>query len=175
MNYLPQNDIPDRVLKAEETLRMLARVPAPHGLVDRVQASLRTAPRPSFGINWRAGFSGWMYSPALRGAAAAAIVCVVAGGGWRIYSHVQPAPTAKVIEQPVRVGNSGAFSNAGAMRTPDTLNGPVLAHPVVPEKQSQSAPAPNAKPRSAGPKATASPRKTAAKGRANAAQDLRAK
>jgi hypothetical protein len=135
MNFLPQNDIPDRVLKAEETLRMIARVPAPHGLVDRVQAHLRTSPRHSLVMSWRPGFNGWMCSPAVRGAAAAAIVCVVAGGGWSIYSHVQPAPTAKVIETPARVGNSGAFSNAGAMRKPDTLNGPVLAQPVVPMEQ----------------------------------------
>ncbi|HEY2857320.1 MAG TPA: hypothetical protein VGJ21_02760 [Terracidiphilus sp.] len=131
MTFLSHSDIPDPVRDVEETLRILARVPAPRGLVDRVQANLRTAPAPSFLSGWRAGFNGWMCSPAMRGFAAAAIVCVVAGGGWGIYSHVQPAPTARAVDTPTRVGGSGAFSNADAIRKPDTLNGPVLAHPVV--------------------------------------------
>ena len=33
---------------------------------------------------------------------------------------------------PARVGAQGAFSNAGAMRTPDTLAKPVLTHAVTP-------------------------------------------
>jgi len=173
MNFLPHNDIPDRVQKAEETLRMIARASAPDGLVNRVQANLRNAPRTSVVMSWRAGFNGWMYSPALRGAAAVAIVCVVAGGGWRIYSHVPPAPTAKVIETPARVGSSGAFSNAGAMHKPDTLNGPVLAQPIVPEKQ--NAPAPDAKSKSVVPKVAPTAHKTAAKAHTHPGQDSRAK
>jgi hypothetical protein len=161
MTYLPQNDISERVRNAEETLRMIARVSAPDGLVDRVQAGVRTAPRRSFVMTWRDNFNlgGWMYSPALRGAAALAIVCVVAGGGWRIYSHVQPASSAKVIVVPARVGSSGGFSNAGAMRKPDTLNGPVLTQPVVPEKQKATAPAPAANPQAVAPKARQLPRR----------------
>jgi hypothetical protein len=176
MNFLPQNNIPDRVLKAEETLRMIARASAPDGLVSRVQANLDSAPRVSVLLSWRTGFSGWMYSPALRGFAAATIVCVVAGGGWSIYSHVQPAPTAKVIEAPARVGGGGAFSNAGAMRKPDTLNGPVLAQPVVPDKQNTvAAPALNGKTQSGVPKAKPPTHKKAANPSANAGQDSRAK
>ncbi|MGA9784021.1 MAG: hypothetical protein WBQ52_17820, partial [Terracidiphilus sp.] len=74
-------------------------------------------------------------APVLRGAAAAAIVCIVAGGGWRIYSRVQTpaAPTANVVVMPARVGTQGAFSNAGAMRTPDTLAKPVLTHAPTPQ------------------------------------------
>jgi hypothetical protein len=67
----------------------------------------------------------------MRGAAAAAIVFVVAGGGWGIYSRVQPSPAAKVIVMPARSGAASGFSNAGAMRTPQTLNGPVLTHPAT--------------------------------------------
>jgi hypothetical protein len=70
----------------------------------------------------------------MRGAAAAAIVFVVAGGGWGIYSRVQPTPSARVIVMPVRTGVAGGFSNAGAMRTPQTLKGPV----VVPLANSQT-------------------------------------
>jgi hypothetical protein len=147
-------NISEGVRNAEDTLRLIANVPPPDGLVDRVQAGLRTAPRRSFLTSWRTTFdlNGWIYSPALRGAAAAAIVCVVAGGGWRIYSHVLPAPTAKMIVLPGRVGNSGAFSNAGAMRTPDTLNGPVLTHAIVPDQQNTVAPAQAVKPQIIAPK-----------------------
>lgn len=121
----------DPVRKAEETLRLIAGLPAPDGLAGRVQARLRSAPRTASVLSWRPGSrSGWMFSPALRGAAAAAIVCTVVGGGWQIYSRVQPAPTAKVIVMPARVGGNGGFSSAGAMARPDTLNGPVVAPPA---------------------------------------------
>ena len=72
-----------------------------------------------------------MRSTAARAAAAAAIVFVVAGGGWGVYSRVQPAQSPKVIAMPQRVNTPGGFSNAGAMRTPQTLNGPILAHPLT--------------------------------------------
>jgi len=140
---------------AEETLRLIARLPAPEGLVDRVKSSLRLAPRRSGVLAWPYTLmpGSWIHSPVVRGAAAAAIVCLVAGGGWRIYSHVQPAPTAKVIVMPARVGNAGGFSNAGAMRTPDTLNGPVLTHGVIPAMQNPVAPAPRVTPQIVKPQA----------------------
>ena len=96
----------------------------------------------------------WIQSPAFRGAAAAAIVCVVAGGGWRIYSHVQTpaAPTANVITMPARVGGTSGFSSANAIRTPDTLAGPVLTHAVTPDKKT---PAKRTKWHAAHPAATA--------------------
>jgi hypothetical protein len=135
---------------AERTLRIIASLPAPEGLVDRVQAGLRAAPQTGRVLGWRGPLkpvggwrhngwmhSGWMRTSAARGAAAAAIVCVVAGGGWRIYSRVQPAP-ANVIVMPVRVAPSGGgFSQAGARRVPETLQGPVLTHPVAPETSDQ--------------------------------------
>jgi hypothetical protein len=65
----------------------------------------------------------------MRGAAAAAIVLVVAGGGWGIYSRVQTGSPAKIIAMP-RVAAPGGFSSAGTMRTPNTLNDPVLTHPL---------------------------------------------
>jgi hypothetical protein len=144
MTPLRQNDIPDKVRKAEETLRLIARLPAPDGLAGRVQSRLATAQHHSFVSGW-GGFSrnGWLYSPVLRGCAAAAIVLVVAGGGWGIYSRVQTAPTAKVIEMPARVGPGGAFSNADAIHTPNTLNGPVLVHPAAPAQQKVVVPMPS--------------------------------
>jgi hypothetical protein len=122
--------------EAEKTLHLVASLPAPEGLADRVQEGLKQAHRGRL-LEWPMALmpGGWMSAPVLRGAAAAAIVCIVAGGGWRIYSHVQTpaAPTAHVVVMPARVGTQGAFSNAGAMRTPDTLAKPVLTHSMAPQ------------------------------------------
>ncbi len=113
---------------AEETLRLIAGLPAPEGLVDRVQTRLRTAPRSGRILDWpRAAVSGdWRYSSAMRGAAAAAIVCVVVGGGWRIFSRVQPGPSARVVVMPGPAGPSRGFSIGGSMHTPDPRLGSVL-------------------------------------------------
>jgi hypothetical protein len=114
---------------AETTLRLIARLPAPDGLEDRVCARLATAPRRGRILAWPAALSlnsGWM-----RSAAAAAIVFVVAGGGWGVYSRVQRPQPARVIVQAPRAPAQGGFASSGAMRTPQTLNGPVVAHPAA--------------------------------------------
>lgn len=112
---------------AETTLRLLATLPAPDGIEDRVIAGLQAAPRSARVLHWPEMLQptgSWM-----RGAAAAAIVFVVAGGGWGIYTRVQPTQPARVIAMPPRAGGAGGFSSAGAMRTPQTLNGPVVDKP----------------------------------------------
>jgi hypothetical protein len=112
---------------AEETLRLIAHLPVPQGLEDRLHVALLSRPRRGRILSWPSAprmESSWM-----RSAAAAAIVFVVAGGGWGIYTRVQQ-PQAKVIVMPMHVATQGGFSSAGAMRTPNTLNGPVLTHPV---------------------------------------------
>jgi hypothetical protein len=128
---------------AEETLRLIARLPAPEGLEERVRAGLRAVPRTGRILQWpvaampATGLArSWM-----RGAAAAAIVFAVAGGGWGIYSHVQPAERVRVVAMPPHVGAEQGFSSAGAMRTPQTLNGPVLSQPVKPETSKAKKPA----------------------------------
>ncbi|HKF50146.1 MAG TPA: hypothetical protein VKB38_22485 [Terracidiphilus sp.] len=165
MNFPRQNDRNEPLRNAEETLRLIAALPAPDGLAGRVQAKLRTAPRAS--SLWRPfalAPNGWMYNPVLRGAAAAAIVCLVAGGGWRIYSHIQQEPIGPAAIAPARIGTGGGFSSANAISKPDTLNGPVLTHAVVPKAQSP-APADEAVPPVAhankGAKASAHKKKTA--------------
>jgi hypothetical protein len=70
-----------------------------------------------------------MQSTWARTAAAAAIVFVVAGGGWEVYSRVQPAEPPSAIALPP-VAAHGGFSSANAIRTPRTLNGTVLKHPL---------------------------------------------
>ena len=120
----------------EETLRLIASLPAPEGLEERVQAGLRTAPQ--FRLRGRARIlawpaalrmeNGWLQSSLARSAAAAAIAAVVAGGGWSVYSRVQLNQAQRGIALP-RVAMPSGFSSAGAMRTPRTLNGPVVARP----------------------------------------------
>ena len=108
----------------EETLRLMAKLPAPAGLEDRVHAALRAAPARGRVLAWPAGLrpqSGW-----IRTAAAAAIVFVIAGGGWGVYTRVEHGEPAKVIVMPPRVAGPGGFSGAGAMRTPQTLAGPTV-------------------------------------------------
>ena len=114
----------------EATLRLIAGLPAPAGLEERVHRALRAAPRESQGagrvLAWPARFrakavleSNWM-----RATAAAAIVFVVVGGGWSVYSRVQPGPAGKVLVMPQPMPSSGGFSGAGAIRTPATIPGP---------------------------------------------------
>jgi hypothetical protein len=118
------------VRDADGTLRLIASLPVPDGLEDRVHAALRHAPRTASVLPWPAAKErgrGWMHRTLARNAAAAAIVFVVAGGGWGVYSRVQPTAAPKVIAMP-RVASPGGFSSANAMRTPQTLEGPKLPH-----------------------------------------------
>jgi hypothetical protein len=131
MNCSHQNDFSNDsgICEAEKTLRLIARLPAPKGLEDRVHAGLLAAPRAGRVLLWPVSNTwagGWM-----RSAAAAAIACVVAGGGWGIYSHVQPGQSVPAISGP-RVGAPGGFSQGGAVRRPQTLVGPMVTHPATP-------------------------------------------
>lgn len=109
---------------AEETLRVVASLPAPAGLENRVHSALQRAPRRGRILAWPETFrsqSGWM-----RTAAAAAIVFVVAGGGWGVYTRVEQGRPAKVLVMP-HITAPGGFSGANAVRTPQTLSGPTVA------------------------------------------------
>jgi hypothetical protein len=110
------------VSEVESVLRQIAQAPAPEGLEDRIKAALQAAPQAGKVLPWRsmpaASRSGTLQG-ILRGAAAAAIVLVVSGGSWGIYSRVQPART---VGPGLPHGSApGGFSSAGAMRTPQTL------------------------------------------------------
>ena len=144
MNSPTENTLPSSTASgsgaAEETLRIIAGLPAPDGLQDRVMEAMSRAPRMASILPWPSEpRRGWVHSAVARGAAAAAIVFVVGGGGWGVYSRAHPAQAPKVIAMP-RVVAPGGFSSSGAMRTPQTLNGPTLAHPVAPTPAHASAP-----------------------------------
>jgi len=125
--------------EAEATLRLIAGLPAPQGLEERVQARLAAGPRRGRILAWPAALrieNGW-----IRAAAAAAIVFAVAGGGWGVYSRVQRPQPARVIVLAPRGPAQGGFSSAGAVRTPQTLNGPVVTHPATAQPATGKAPA----------------------------------
>lgn len=138
MNFDAQNSLDrsgleiDRTSTGEDTLRLIAGLPAPRGLEERVRMALRTAPRQGRVLGWPLPLrsnASWV-----RATAAAAIVMVVAGGGWGVYSHIQPwqagnAPAA-------RVGAMGGFSGANAVRSPQTLEPPVVSPPAKSAVQS---------------------------------------
>jgi hypothetical protein len=110
--------------EADTTLRLIAGLPAPEGLAERVKDGMRPgAARRGRVLAWPiSGRDGYAW---LRGAAAAAIVGVVTGGAWWI-SAKTPATGGSAVATPVHVRQAGGFSNANAMHTPDTLKGPVL-------------------------------------------------
>jgi hypothetical protein len=120
--------------QAEVTLRLIAGLPAPQGLEDRIHAAVLTARPRARVFEWpvsRPWQTGW-----LRGAAAAAIVCMVAGGGWGIYSHVQPGQTAPSVQ--LHGTSGGHFGTIGAVRRPQTLDGPTVTQ-AIPVKAPQPA------------------------------------
>jgi hypothetical protein len=130
MSSAPNSD------SGEDTLRLIAGLPAPAGLEERVHKALRAAPHELRGsgrvLAWPARFrakialeSNWM-----RAAAAAAIVFVVVGGGWGVYSRVQPGPAGKIIVMPQLMPSSGGFAGAGAIRIPATIPGPKVKQPT---------------------------------------------
>jgi hypothetical protein len=134
MNSLTHNDLERNrgIVDAEQSLRLIASLPAPVGIEDRVKSGLRGAPLQSGVIAWplsspnRAGWGQFSY---LRAAAAAAIVFVVAGGGWGVYARFGPAPTPSADALPQRIDGGGGLSPAGAKRTPKTVEGPKIAVP----------------------------------------------
>lgn len=120
----------------DDTLRVITQAPVPAGIEERVHAALRAAPRHTRVLAWPAVSPAtatfWGNSNWVRAAAAASIVFAVAGGGWGVYLHVQ-RPENKVVVVPVAQPAAGAgFSSAGAIRTPATVKGPVVAQPAAP-------------------------------------------
>lgn len=123
----------DEYADVERTLRLMASVPAPEGIESRVKARLGEASRAveRSGLLAFLPVPGeWLHSQWSRGFAAAAIVAIVAGSGWGVFSRVEPAQVENVMPVP-QMHASGGFSTAGAMRTPQTLQGPVLSRPAA--------------------------------------------
>lgn len=109
----------------DATLRLLAKLPAPTGLEDRLFAGALETPRKGRILKWPQPLYArdWV-----RSIAAAAIVLAVGGGGLGIYAHVQNQP-ARVLVAPRTIFQPGGFSSAEMIRRPQTLNGPVVKKP----------------------------------------------
>lgn len=107
----------------DATLRLLAKLPAPAGIEDRVFARLLASPQKAKILEWPRPLYArdWV-----RRVAAAAIVLVVSGGGWGIYAHIPHNQPARVVAAPRPAFQQGGFSSAGMMRRPQTLNGPIV-------------------------------------------------
>jgi len=116
----------EKVVAAEEVLRRIATLPAPEGLEERVQARLekvlRSTPRRSAWRLWMEE-SLFLYSAPLRAASAVTIAALVLGGGWMVARHTTPVGSAM---KPDSASATGGFSTAGAIRVPQTLQGPAV-------------------------------------------------
>jgi hypothetical protein len=106
----------------EETLRLLAELPPPAELTERVHRRIAEAQvTPE-----RRGFwSLWLPAQRFQFAAAAALMIAVAGSTWSLYHRHPQAGTARQNPAPAPQQSAPAsashFDNAGAMRVPPTL------------------------------------------------------
>ena len=128
--------------EADETLRLLAGLPEPAGLTDRVHRRLASAQEA---MPERRGFwSLWMPARRLQFAGAAVLALAVAGSMWSVYrSHPQTAggqaagAHATPVANPAGQGSSPAsgdgFHSAGAERVPPTLH-PIKVPPAPKKK-----------------------------------------
>lgn len=142
MSFSTQNnaDQSASVMDAEKTLRQIATLPAPEGIADRVKSGLHASPRSGGVVSWPPSATGarWSQGAAMRAAAAAAIVLAVAGGAWEVYTHIQIAPEPAAVATPQHVdGGRGGLSAAGAVRKPQTVEGPVIAVPANVKQRSE--------------------------------------
>lgn len=140
----------------DATLRLLANLPVPAGLEDRVFAGMLAAPPKARVLEWPRPLYAREW---VRGIAAAAIVLAVGGGGWGIYAHVQQNAPAQATTAPARIAAPGGFSSAEVIRRPQTLNGPVVKK-AEPVKEVKSPAAPSAAPAKPGQPAAAHRRHT---------------
>lgn len=123
--------------EADETLRLLAGLPPPAELAERVHRRLAQAQA----VPERRGFwSLWMPAQRFQFAAAAVLVIAVAGSMWNVHhAHPQTGPGARTAS-PAASGTQGSspaagggFDGAKAERVPPTLN-PIKVPPAPKRK-----------------------------------------
>jgi hypothetical protein len=114
--------------EAEETLRLLAAMPAPEELTDRVHAGLTEAARTA---PLKRGFwAYWLPAQRFQFAAAAALVLAVVGSTWTVYHrHPQAGAGAQTVHPAAPVPAAGGFGTAGTTRVPPTLK-PIKVPPA---------------------------------------------
>jgi len=136
-NLFPLDPREDSGKEAEETLRLVAELPPPAELTDRVHQRLAQGLAEA-GAARRGFWSLWMPAQRLQFAAAAVLAVAVAGSMWGVYHGkngarvvVAPAPVANPAANPSPAG--GGFGSAGAERVPPTLT-PIKAPPAPKKK-----------------------------------------
>ncbi len=127
----------------ESTLRLLAQLPPPHGLADRVHRRLQEAPKP-------AGFwSQWMPVRRIQFAGAAVVVLALGLSSWSIYetrqhANLTPAAAQSPASQTPAPQPASGLSTAGAERRPASIK-PIKV-PPAPKKKPSAAKSRAAKP-----------------------------
>jgi hypothetical protein len=131
-----------------ETLRLLAEMPAPAGLEDRVHRRISAAHEAR---KQRSFWSLWKPAQRLQFAGAAVLMVVIGASSWTVFrgrvvteTPGQPAPAS-----PAPVSPAGGFAPAGAERRPSTVN-PIKV-PPAPKKKPGAGHAAVAKPRVTSP------------------------
>jgi hypothetical protein len=118
-------------LESIDTLRLLAELPPPDGLNDRVHRRLdarmdeELAPRRGF-------WSLWMPVRRLQYAGVAVLVVALAGATWSVRHSRDGMPVAQPATPSTTPGH--AFGSAGAEAHPATLK-PIQVPPAAPKKK----------------------------------------
>jgi len=143
----------------DEALKALTCQQAPEGLEDRIEARLRqalAAERTHTSLLQRLQLkfaelseglqANWMQSNALRGSMAVLLAALVIGSGYQIANRSNTAQSPALA--PTAPQSNGGFNSAGAVRTPHTIDGPLLPTetPAANAAQPQVASAAKAKP-----------------------------
>jgi len=134
----------DELRQIDETLHLLAQAEIPAGLEVRLKANLRKAasePRPAKVLSWPQSGNAAIANVASsafgwhRAVAAIFLAAAILGCAWSVLWQQKTRSASIEQSHPmVRPLPAGGFSNAGAMRTPRTLEGPMAgpeAHPAT--------------------------------------------
>lgn len=134
--------------EAEETLRLVAKIPAPEGLEERVQRRLdaevlRSAERR------HSVWSLWMPGRKLQFAGAAVLSAAVAGSAWSVYHGQRLAADAnaaakQAVPAPAKSPAGSGFTPAGAVAVPHTL-APIHVAPAPKRKPTAASTKPSPK------------------------------
>lgn len=133
---------------AEETLRMVAGMPAPDGLEERVQQRLDAELKRSERVR-HSLWSLWMPARKLQYAAAGVLAAAVAISSWSVYHGQRMAANANAASKqaapaPAKGTAGSGFTPAGAVGVPHTL-APIHVAPAPKRKPGAAATKPSPK------------------------------
>lgn len=133
---------------AEETLRMVAKLPAPTGLEDRVQRRLNAEMLYSEERRYSI-WSLWMPGRKLQFAAAGVLAAAVAISSWSVYHGQRMAANANAAAKqaapaPAKSAAGNGFTPAGAVGVPHTI-APIHVAPAPKRKPGAASTKPSPK------------------------------